>query len=356
MMIPQMMLVARQIGIGDLDQLELAEVPVPRPGPGEVLVQVGACGLNNSDIMRRIGGYASEDDPASLTGWKREPPGLPRIQGSDIAGTIVAVGSEGDIARRGQRVLVNPTLYNLDPEDPTDVDYLGSERDGGYAEYCVVPAANAHKITTDLAFEDLATFPIAYLTALHMLNRARVTRGETVVVTGASGGVGSAVLQWAALRGARAIAVVGDGKENSALSLGAENTVSRNAAPIDKAIRDVLGDRPVDVVVDVTGGPSFAQLLAVLRPAGRYVTCGAIAGPVVTLDLRTLYLKHLALIGSSYGTSSEFSELVAAIEAKRLNPLRAATFPLSRVKEAQTAFLRKQHFGNIVLCCSSPSS
>ena len=356
MTIPEMMLAVRQIGIGDLEQLELAQVPVPHPGATEVLVQVAACGLNNSDIMRRIGGYGSEKDPASATGWKREPPGLPRIQGSDIAGTIVAVGSGVDLARCGERVLINPTLYNLDPEDPTDVDYLGSERDGGYAEYCVMPAANAYRIESDLAFEDLATFPIAYLTALHMLNRARVTRAETVVVTGASGGVGSAVLQWGALRGARTVAIVGEGKENSARSLGAEHAVSRTAAPISNAIRTALRDRPVDVVVDVAGGPSFAQLLSVLRPAGRYVTCGAIAGPLVTLDLRTLYLKHLELIGSSYGTSSEFAELVAAVEAKRLKPLRAATFPLSRVKEAQTAFLQKRHFGNIVLQCgSSPS-
>ncbi|WP_119302187.1 zinc-binding dehydrogenase [Dongia deserti] len=356
MTIPETMLAVRQIGVGDLDQLELVQVPVPRPGPKEVLVQVGACGLNNSDIMRRIGGYGSEDDPASATGWKRQPPGLPRIQGSDIAGTIVAVGSDVDIARRGHRVLVNPTLYNLGPEDPTDVDYLGSERDGGYAEYCVVPSANAHRIETDLAFEDLATFPIAYLTALHMLNRARVACGETVVVTGASGGVGSAVLQWAALRDARTVAIVGDGKENSALSLGAEHTVSRTAAAMNKAIRDVLRDRPVDVVVDVAGGPNFVQLLSVLRPGGRYVTCGAIAGPVVTLDLRTLYLKHLELIGSSYGTTSEFAELVAAIEAKQLKPLRAATFPLSRAKEAQAAFLQKRHFGNIILECRRSQS
>jgi alcohol dehydrogenase len=347
---PRTMLAVRQIGIGDLDQLEFAEVPVPRPGPGEVLVRVGACGLNNSDIMRRIGGYGSADDPASVTSWKRKSPELPRIQGSDIAGTIVEVGLEV-AARCGQRVLVNPALYNRDPEDPTDVDYLGSERDGGYAEYCVIPAANAHKITVDMAFEDLATFPIAYLTALHMLKRARVQRGETIVVTGASGGVGSAVLQWAALRGARTIAVVGDGKENAALSLGAEHAVSRTATPLDEAIRPVLRGRSADIIADVVGGPTFTQLLSVLRPAGRYVTCGAIAGSVVALDLRTLYLKHLELIGSSFGTSSEFAELVRAIEAKQLKPLRAQTFPLSAVKEAQEVFLRKRHFGNIVLVC-----
>jgi NADPH:quinone reductase-like Zn-dependent oxidoreductase len=352
-MTPQIMRAVRQIGIGGLDQLEFTEVPVPSPGRGEVLVRVGACGLNNSDIMRRVGGYGSEDDPASVTGWKREPPELPRIQGSDIAGTIAQVGAEVSPARCGERVLVNPTLYKLDPQDPTDVDYLGSERDGGYAQYCVVPTANAHRINIDMSFEDLATFPIAYLTALHMLNRARVRRGETVVVTGASGGVGSAVLQWAALRGARTIAVVGDGKENAALSLGADHAVSRKAAPLDEVVRYILGGRAVDVVVDVVGGPSFTRLLAVLRPAGRYVACGAIAGSIVALDLRTLYLKHLELIGSSFGTSSEFAELVTAIDAKRLKPLRAQTFPLFAAKEAQAAFVQKRHFGNIVLDCGS---
>lgn len=353
MITPRTMYAVRQIGIGDLDQLEFAEVPVPRPGRGEVLVRVGACGLNNSDILRRVGGYGSENDPASVTGWKRQPPEFPRIQGSDVAGTIVGVGEEVSPARYRERVLVNPTLYNRAPEDPTDVDYLGSERDGGYAQFCVVPAANAHRIDSDMAFEDLATFPIAYLTALHMLRRARVERGETVVVTGASGGVGSAVLQWGAIAGARMIAIVGDGKESVALSLGAEHTVSRSATSIGEAMRDFLRDRAVDVVVDVVGGPSFSSLLTVLRPAGRYVACGAIAGPVVALDLRTLYLKHLELIGSSFGTSSEFSELVAAIEGKRLKPLRARTFPLPSAREAQATFLQKRHFGNIVLDCSN---
>jgi NADPH:quinone reductase-like Zn-dependent oxidoreductase len=163
------------------------------------------------------------------------------------------------------------------------------------------------------------------------------------------------VLQWAALRGARTTAVVGDRKASAALSLGAEHVVSRTAEPLDEAIRDVLRGRAVDAVVDVVGGPSFSRLLAVLRPAGRYVACGAIAGSVVALDLRTLYLKHLELIGSSFGTSSEFSELVTAIEAKRLKPLRAKTFPLSGAREAQAEFLQKRHFGNIVLDCSSSS-
>jgi alcohol dehydrogenase len=230
MMTPPKMFAVRQIGVGGLDQLESAEVPVPRPGRGEVLVRVGACGLNNSDILRRPGGHGSENDPASVTSWKRESPELPRILGSDVAGNIVEVGEEVSPARCHERVLVNPTLYNHDPEDPTDVDYLGSERDGRYAQYCVVPAANAHRINSEMSFEDLATFPIAYLTALHMLRRARVERDETVVVTGASGGVGSAVLQWGTLASARMIAIIGDGKESVAISLSAGNRWARRGA------------------------------------------------------------------------------------------------------------------------------
>ena len=335
-------------GVGGLDQLQAVELPVPHPGPGEVLVKVGACGLNNSDVMLRIGGYGREDDPGASTGWKREAPSFPRIQGSDIAGVVVAVGTGIDEARIGQRVLVNPTVYLNDPEDPTAVDYLGSERDGGYAEYCAVPAGNAVSVASGLSFEDLATFPIAYLTALHMLNRARLEAGERLVVTGASGGVGSAMLQLARLRGAKAVAVVGPGKEQRALDLGAVAAVLRGADDLDAALRVAAGGA-LDVVADVAGGPAFGKLLAALRPGGRYVTCGAIAGPVVPLDLRTVYLKHLEIIGSSYGTMSEFAGLVAHIEAGGLRPLRAATYLLERLAEAQAAFLEKRHFGNIVV-------
>lgn len=347
-MIPEHMRAVVLRGTGGLDRLDLTEVPVPRPAAGEVLIRVGACGMNNSDVMLRIGGYGREDDPAAATGWKREAAAFPRIQGSDLAGTIVALGVGVDQKRLGQRVLVNPTLYLKGGEDPTAVDYLGSERDGGYAEYCALPAENAVAIDSRLPFEDLATFPIAYLTALHLLNRARVTAGERLAVTGASGGVGSAVLQLARLRGAKTVAVVGRGKEQQALALGAAATVPRDEAVLEAALR-AAADGPLDAVADVAGGPAFGKLLAALRPGGRYVTCGAIAGPLVPLDLRTLYLKHLELLGSSYGTASEFAALVGHIEAGRLRPLRAATYPLAELPQAQAAFLEKRHFGNIVI-------
>lgn len=346
--IPKMMRAVALTGIGDLDRLRLVEARVPQPNHGEVLIKVGACGLNNSDVMLRIGGYGRQDDPEARTGWKRDAAQFPRIQGSDIAGTIVAVGEGIAEARLGERVLVNPTLYLNQGDDPTEVDYLGSERDGGYAEYCSVPSINAVAVKGDLPFEDLATFPIAYLTALHLLNRARVAAGESLVVTGASGGVGSALLQLARLREAKVIAVVGGGKERQALDLGASATVDRASDNLEAALREAAGG-PIDVAADVAGGKAFGNLLNVLRPAGRYVTCGAIAGSVVTLDLRTVYLKHLELIGSSYGTAAEFDELVRLIESGRLKPLRAKTYRLDQLAEAQRVFLAKKHFGNIVV-------
>lgn len=346
--LPKLMRAIALTGIGEIDRLQSVETRVPRPMAGEVLVKVGACGLNNSDVMLRIGGYGREDDPAARTGWKREAPQFPRIQGSDIAGTIVAVGEGVAAGRIGERVLVNPTLYLRGGDDPTEVDYLGSERDGGYAEYCAVPAENAVAVNSDLPFEDLATFPIAYLTAFHMLNRARLSNGERVVITGASGGVGSAMLQLAKLRGAEAIAVVGHGKVDKALALGAVATVDRDAPDLGASLQ-AAATGPIDVVADVAGGAAFSALLAALRPAGRFVTCGAIAGSVVPLDLRTVYLKHLEIIGSSYGTAAEFRDLVGLIESGRLRPLRAKTYPLDQLAEAQRAFIAKKHFGNIVV-------
>lgn len=197
--------------------------------------------------------------------------------------------------------------------------------------------------------EELATFPTAYVTALRMLNRVRAKEGETVLVTGASGGVGSALLQLARVRGARVIALVGPGKEDRARSLGAEATVTRGVTNLTDAVSEAVGGQSVDVVADVVGGRLFPDLLSALRPLGRYVTAGAIAGPVVRLDLRTLYLKHLELIGSTVGTREEFAELVSLLEAGKLKPLLAGSYPLSEIRRAQEDFKKKDFFGKLIL-------
>jgi len=182
-----------------------------------------------------------------------------------------------------------------------------------------------------------------------MLNRARVSAGETVLVSGASGGVGSGPVQFARLRGARVIALVGSGKEEQARALGTELVITRDTGNLPAAVAKVAGGRPIAVVADVVGGYVFADLLNVLRPMGRYVTAGAIAGPAVRLDLRTLYLKQLELIGSTMGTHEEFASLVEHIASGRVKPLLARTYPLSDIRRAQRDFMNKDFFGKLVL-------
>jgi NADPH:quinone reductase-like Zn-dependent oxidoreductase len=338
-------------GHGGLEKLEYREdVPTPEPAEGEVLIAVDAAGINNTDIWTREGAYGTEDDLATASGWRRGiAMRFPRIQGADIVGRIVGVGADVSASRVGERVIVDNALYSGGEEGLVNSGLIGSERDGGFAEYVAVPAANAHAIESDLSDAELATFPTAYVTSLRMLNRARVSAGETVLVTGASGGVGSGLVQLARLRGARVIALVGSGKEHQARALGAEFVITRDAENLPAAVAKAAGGRPIDVVADVVGGDVFADLLNVLRPMGRYVTAGAIAGPVVRLDLRTLYLKQLELIGSTMGTHEEFANLVEHIASGRIKPLLARTYPLSDIMQAQVDFMNKNFFGKLVL-------
>ena len=341
----------RLTGHGGPGKLEYREdIPTPEPAGGEVLIEVGAAGVNNTDIWTREGAYGTEDDPDSTGGWRRgEAMEFPRIQGLDIAGRIVGVGGGIPGSRIGERVLVDFALYSGGEENLVEAGIIGSEREGGFAEYVAVPAENAHVIDTPLTDEELATFPTAYLTAEHMLNRARVARGELIFVPGASGGVGSALVQLARVREARVIALVGPGKEEMARDLGAEAVVTRGVSNLPEAALNAAGGRHFDVVADVVGDEFFDDLLVTLKPLGRYVTAGAIAGPIVDLDLRTLYLKHLELVGSTIGTHEEFSDLVGYIESGKIKPLLAGVYPLSEIKRGQEDFERKNFFGKLVL-------
>lgn len=332
-------------GHGGPDRIRIDDrYPLPEAGPDEVLIRVGAAGINNTDIWSREGAYSP--DPARPAGWRGAPLAFPRIQGGDVAGRVVGVGPGVPTDRTGERVLVNSLLYG-DGGDLLDAGLLGSERDGGFAEYVTVPAANAHRVETDLTDGELATFPIAYLTALHMLNRARLTGGETVAVTGAAGGVGTALVALAAARGARVIAVTSRRKFGHARELGASVCIDREEGRLPSRLDDAA--ERIDVVADVVGGALFPVLLQALAPGGRYVTAGAIAGPDVNLDLRTLYLRHLELIGSTMGTQEEFAELVSMIEQGMLRAMLATVFPLSRIDAAQRAFVDKSFAGKLVL-------
>ncbi|MGP4017419.1 alcohol dehydrogenase family protein [Saccharopolyspora sp. 5N708] len=335
-------------GFGGPEKLEYREdVPEPQAGPDEVRIRVAATAINNTDIWTREGAYGSPEDPAASAGWRREPLEFPRIQGADVVGRIDQVGAGVPESRLGERVIVDPMLYTGGERELVDTEYLGSERDGGFAEFTTVPARNAHPIDSPLSDAELATFPTAYATAMRMLNRAAVRDGETVVVTGASGGVGSALIQLAALRGARVVAVTSAAKRERALQLGAHATVDRRCDDLAAAVRALVG--PVDVVADVVAGPSFPALLRMLGPLGRYVVAGGIAGPLVEADLRTIYLRQLRLVGSSFGSHDDFAQLLLHIARGELAPLLAETHPLHELPEAQKTFVAKDFFGKIVI-------
>ena len=211
-----------------------------------------------------------------------------------------------------------------------------------------MPSENAYQITAVLSDAERATLCCAYLTAEQMLERARLAEGERILVTGASGGVGSAIIQLARVRGAIPYAVTSSGKEEALRAIGAEDIVLRDAPDLVAEVERVV-DGPVDVVADLVAGPMFNDLLRILRPEGRYTTAGAIGGPVVNLDLRTMYLKQLELHGSSQGTRTAFRRLVRYIENGEIRPLLDRTFKLSEFHQAQRTFMDKTYIGKLVV-------
>ncbi len=342
-------------GHGGLDKLQYRDdVPVRSPGPDEVVIEVASCGMNNTDINTRTGWYAktvttatgAEATDGDVDGSWGGGLTFPRIQGADPAGRIAAVGTNVDPARLGQRVLVDAWL-----RDPSGIlenaRYLGSEIDGGYAEFVVVPAANAHPITTDLSDVELASFPCSYATAEHMLHRAGVREGQWVLVTGASGGVGGGLIQLARRRGARVVALTSAAKIGEVSAIGAEVVLDRSRPDVAAAVLDATGG--VDVFADVVGGNGFASLLETVRRGGHYTAAGAIAGPIVRLDLRTLYLHDLTMHGCTVLPPEVFANLVGYIERSEIRPVVARTFPLSELPAAQEAFVEKRHVGAFVI-------
>jgi NADPH:quinone reductase-like Zn-dependent oxidoreductase len=253
------------------------------------------------------------------------------------------VGSAVDPDRIGERVLVR-TMQDPIMVNGTSIPVtLGSEIDGSFAQYVAVRSSEAFSIDSPLSDAELATFPCAYSTAEGLLQRAGVTN-EDVLITGGSGGVGSALVQLAVMRGARVTAVASRGHHETLTRIGAHTLVSRGTDVID-----ALGESSMDVVIDVVGGPTFPSLLRVLVPQGRYATSGAVAGANVDLDLRDLYLKDLTLFGCTFHPRSVFEDLIGYIESGRVTPLVAAEYQLSDIVAAQERFMRKDFVGKIAI-------
>lgn len=323
------------------------DIPVPVPGPGQVLVRVAAAGVNNTDINTRVGWYSSEvtgatdavDEPIEAGGWGGAL-AFPRIQGGDLCGIVESCGSDCNFSP-GQRVTCPINLPRPRPGHPQGFIALGSEIDGAFAQYCLVEANDLYDVTASpLSDVEIAAIPCAFGTAENLLTRAGVTTGHRILITGASGGVGLAAVQLAALRGAAVTGVTSDAKAGIVTGQGAEETLGRDAPlPIDA----------FDAVIDVVGGPAWPDLLQALKPGGHYAVSGAIAGPMVKADLRDIYLRDITIHGCTHQPPEVFGRLVGLINSGRIRPLVSKTYPLRDIARAQEDFQSKRHAGKLVL-------
>ncbi|MEM6497329.1 MAG: zinc-binding dehydrogenase, partial [Pseudomonadota bacterium] len=311
----------------------------------------------NTEINTRLGWYSSSvTESTSSTavtqketaeqkvdgGWNEATP-FPFIQGTDCCGRVVSVG--GDVKDRliGERAIVRACMRPDGYETMHNI-WMASDFDGAFAEYVKVPASEVFAVNCDWTDEELATIPCAYGTAENMLHRAHVGPKDHVLVPGATGGVGSATVQLAKRRGARVTAIAGVTKVSQVKEIGADHVFERGRNPLDE-----LGENSVDVVIDNVAGEAFPSMLKVLKRGGRYASSGAIAGPIVNLDMRDMYLKDITLIGCTAWDEPVFPSLISYIERGEIRPALAKTFPLSEIADAQEEFMQKKHFGNFVL-------
>ena len=356
--IPKKMSGVYLTGHGGLEKLVYKEdIPVPTPKSGEVLIEVKGAGVNNTDINTRLGWYSKKVTSDTSAGgeeglvavnsedasWTGAPLQFPRIQGGDICGYIVQAGEGVDPQCIGNRVIVRSMQNSPKSNNPFAMQTVGSEIDGGFAQYCVAIAKESYPINCDWSDIELASIPISYSTAEGMLCRANI-QNEKILITGASGGVGSAIIQLANVRGATVIAQCSSEKASDLHALGADQTVNR-----DDDLVQVLGNNSVDAVLDLVGGSSWPQLLDILKPGGKYVVSGAIAGPIVNLDLRSLYLKDFTFYGATVNDPYVFENVIRYIEEGQIKPLVAKSFPLIDIHKAQKTFLEKKFIGKIVI-------
>jgi len=341
---------------GDYDKLDYREVPMPVAGPGEVLLKVLAAGVNNTEINTRLGWYSSsvsggteqfaeserDADQLGDGGWNEATP-FPFIQGTDCCGEVVEVADDVVSLQPGQRVLVRACMRKNGFGSLENI-WMASDFDGAFAQFVKVPASEVFSVDCDWNDVELATIPCAYGTAENMVHRAEIGAGDHVLVPGASGGVGSAVVQLAKRRGARVTAIAGKSKMEAVAGLGVDRVIPRGADLLAE-----LGASSVDVIIDNVAGDGFATLLKLLGRGGRYASSGAIAGPMVNLDMRDFYLKDIRMIGCTAWDEPVFPNLIHYIEANEIIPLVAQTFALQDIAQAQQEFLKKTHFGNFVL-------
>ncbi|HEX6292387.1 MAG TPA: zinc-binding dehydrogenase [Herpetosiphonaceae bacterium] len=331
---------------GPIENLEYADVPTPAPGPHEVLVRVRACALNHLDLFVREG----------IPGINLE---FPHIGSSDIAGEIEALGVAVEGWREGEHVVINPSLscgtceFCIMGEESLCGRYriIGEHLRGGAAEYIVVPSANLFRIPDDYPFEQAAAAPLVYMTAWRaLISQGQLRAGQSILILGAGGGVATAAIQIAKLAGAYVYAASRDEtKRQQALKLGADEVLDTNA-DFSKELWKRTSKRGVDVVLENVGAATWERALRSVVKGGRVVVYGATSGPQVQIDLRQLFWKQYAIIGSTMANSREFNTVMRLVFwERRLQPVVDRVLPLSQMREAQRALESGEQFGKIVL-------
>ena len=329
---------------GGPEVLKYEDVPDPRPREDQVLIRIKACALNHLDLWVRKG----------LPGVK-----LPHINGSDVAGDVIEVGSYVESVKRGMRVLLAPMTFCNHCAQCTsgqqsfcrEFSVLGYLNDGGNADFIAVPEVNVIPIPESLSYDQAASVPLVFLTAWHMLvARARIKPSDTVLVLGGGSGVGSAAIQICKMFGTTVLATAGDEpKLQKSRELGADHTINHYKQKIADEVRRITAKVGVDIVFEHVGAATWDDSVRSLRPGGTLVTCGATTGPEAKFDLRVLFSRQLSFLGSYMGTMGDLHEVLRHVFSGRLKPVVDRTFPLSEARAAHGRLENSEQFGKIVL-------
>ncbi len=330
---------------GGPDVVEIKQVATPVPGPGEVRIKVEASAMNHLDLWVR-------------RGLPIETP-MPHIGGSDIAGTVDAVGQGADAVPLGTRVVVDPSIgyewYNGQGRGPSFEDppfqIIGEHTQGGFAEYSVVPAANLLEVPDQVSSEVAAAAGLVFVTAWRaLMTQAQIRAGESVLITGGSGGVGTAAIQIAVKAGAKVYALTGGAEMvRRAEQLGAHRVYDRHKVDFSREIWRDTAKRGVDVVFDTVGEAVWPQCLRALTVGGRLVTSGATTGSRGVTEIRAIFWKQLHIMGSTMGSPAEFRRVMRLVFDGSLEPVIHSTMPLDKAREAHAELEAGQVFGKIVL-------
>lgn len=332
---------------GDPNVIQLADFPTPEPKPNEVLVKLHTAALNHIDIWVRTGSPAYSVK-------------LPHVMGADGAGVIEKVGSDVEGVSEGERVMIMPGIscgkcrYCRRGQDNQcdSFEILGAKRAGTYAEYVTVPDSNVLVIPDNFSFETAASLTVAYLTAWHMLKgRAKLQPQETILIQGAGSGVSIAAIQIAKYLGAKVLAVTtSEAKIEKIKAAGADDVfMPMYGKDLPLWVRERTDGQGADVGLDHVGPATFESTVKSMSKYGRLVTCGSTTGPVVNLEMRTIFGRDISILGARMGTQKELQELSSVVFSGKINPIIDKTFSLAEAALAHKQMEEKKQVGKILL-------